>query len=133
MEGSEGDPRSSQEQDEKRIFESMGRIYRAFLESNVAELDQLLSDDFTFSDPSGPVASKERWLADIASGELVFNSIEVDRATFQHLGDRVIVEGHATLDARYSRCDYRGKFRYLGVYAKDGDEWILRLTSAERV
>ena len=119
--------------DEVEIRENLRELYRAFSEHDVVTLDRVLADDFTFSDPSGPVASKLQWLADIASGNLVFDSVDAGDITFQHLGDRAIVEGDATLKVRYIESDYTGVFRYLGVFKKYGDVWRLSLTSAQRV
>jgi hypothetical protein len=78
------------------------------------------------------VVSKEQWLEDIAAGNLIFDAIEVTEPEFQHLGDRVLVQGRATLRVRYSKSDYNGTFRYMGVYTKLGDDWKLTLTSAQR-
>ena len=123
----------SESADEAAIREHMRDLYRAFREGDVATLDRVLADDFTFSDPNGPVMSKQRWLVDIAAGNLVFESVETGPTTFQHLGDRALVEGEARLRVRYTESDYTGVFRYLGVYAREGDEWRLVLTSAIRV
>ena len=120
--------------DEAAIREHMRELYRAFREHDVATLDRVLADDFTFSDPNGPVVSKQRWLADIAAGNLVFDEVETGPITFQHLGDRALVEGDATLTVRYTESDYTGVFHYVGVYARDGEQqWRLVLTSARRV
>ena len=123
----------SETADEAAIREQMGALYRAFREHDIATLDRVLADDFTFSDPNGPVVSKQRWLADIAAGNLVFEEVETGPVTFQHLGDRALVEGEARLKVRYTESDYTGAFRYVGVYTRDGDVWRLTLTSARRV
>ena len=44
--------------DEAAIRELMRELYRAFREHDVATLERVLADDFTFSDPAGPVVSK---------------------------------------------------------------------------
>ena len=119
--------------DEAAIREHMRELYRAFREHDVATLDRVLADDFAFSDPNGPVVSKQRWLADITAGNLVFDEVETGPVTFQHLGDRALVEGEAKLTVRYTESDYTGVFRYVGVYARDGEQWRLVLTSARRV
>jgi ketosteroid isomerase-like protein len=123
----------SESADEAAIREHMRDLYRAFREHDVATLDRVLADDFTFSDPNGPVMSKQRWLADIAAGNLVFEEVETGPVVFKHLGDRALVEGEATLRVRYTESDYTGTFRYLGVYAREGEGWRLVLTSANRV
>ena len=123
----------SESADEAAIREHMRDLYCAFREHDIATLDRVLADDFTFSDPNGPVVSKQRWLADIAAGNLVFEEVEAGPTTFRHLGDRALVEGEARLKVRYTESDYTGVFRYLGVYTREGDEWRLVLTSAIRV
>ena len=107
-------------------------LFQAFLDQDVEALDRVLGDDFTFSDPSGPVFSKGQWLKDVAAGDLAFESIEPGAMELRDLGDTVLVLGQATLRARYSKSDYNGDFRYIDVYTKRGGEWKLVLISAER-
>jgi ketosteroid isomerase-like protein len=120
------------EADETTIRENMREIYRAFLERDVEALGRAFADDFTFSDPAGPVVSKEEWLEDIASGDLAFECIEAGEPELRLAGDSVVVLGRATLRGRYSKSNYNGTFTYMGVYAKQGDDWKLMLTSADR-
>ena len=108
-------------------------LYRAFREHDIETLDRVLADEFTFSDPSGPVVSKQQWLAEIKMGNLVFEEVEAGDIVFKHLGDRAVVDGEAKLKVRYTESDYTGVFRYLGVYQRDGEKWRLVLTSAQRV
>ena len=123
----------AEQDDETHIRALMREILRAFREHDTAALARVLADEFTFSDPRGRVKSKQQWLEDIASGKLVFDSIEAGDVEFQHLGDRALVKGSAQVKARYTEADYNGTFRYLGVYTKHGADWKLILTSAERV
>jgi hypothetical protein len=43
-----------------------------------------------------------------------------------------VVLGEATLRGLYTKGDYNGAFRYMGVYTKQDGDWKLVLTSAER-
>jgi ketosteroid isomerase-like protein len=122
----------AEQDDEIQVRALMREILRAFREHDVAALDRVFADEFTFSDPSGPVISKQQWLADIASGNLVFDSIEAGDVEFRHLGDRAIVLGQALIKARYTKGDYNGTFRYIGVYTRQDGGWKLELTSADR-
>lgn len=61
----------TEQDDEINIRALMREILRAFREHDIATLDRVLAEEFTFSDPSGRVWSKQQWLADIASGEMV--------------------------------------------------------------
>ena len=118
---------------ELAIRVAMQELARAFLERDVKALDDLLDDDFTGSDPGGVVVSKSQWIADVVSGDLVFESIKSDEIEFVHSDDSVRVRGQLTFRARYSKSSYNGSFRYLGVYAQRGDRWKLALSTARRV
>jgi len=123
----------AEQEKEREIRAAMQELARGFLERDVDALDALLDDDFTGSDPGGVVVSKAQWLADVASGELVFESIRSDEIEFVHAPDSVHVRGQLTFRARYSKSSYNGSFRYLGVYAKRGDRWKLLISTARRV
>ena len=123
----------SESEMEMKVRGAMRELARAFLEGDVEALAETLDDDFSGYDPAGIVVSKARWLEDLASGDLVFTSIEADEPEFRHGGDFVRVSGQLTFRARYSRSNYNGSFRYLGVYAKRGDQWRLLLSTARPV
>jgi len=118
--------------DREQIGFMMREFLRAFRERDTETLNQMMADDFTFSDPGGPVISKQQWLSDIENGELIFDSIEASQPEFKYLGDQVLVLGQATLQARYTKGDYTGTFRYMGVYTRQNGKWKLELTSATR-
>ena len=121
----------TEQDDELRIRALMGEIARACFERDVETLDRVFADDFTFTDPGGPVVSKEQWIADIASGALTFESIESNAFELrQSAGGIARVHGELTIRARYSKSNYNGTFRYMGVYTKQGDDWKLLVTSA---
>lgn len=123
----------SEEDDNKRIRALMGDISRAFIERDVATLDGIFDADFTLSDPYGAIVGKEQWLADVASGALAIESVQSDAFELRRAGDEVHVRGQLTLKARYSKSDYNGSFKYIGVYRKHGDAWKLLLSSARRL
>lgn len=119
--------------DESRIRALMGEISRACFERDVKTLDRVFAEDFTFTDPGGTVVSKEQWIADIASGELTFQSIESNAFELRQTAGIARVHGELTIRARYSKSNYNGTFRYMGVYMKQGDDWKLLVTSARPV
>ena len=123
----------TEQDDNQRIRTLMGNISRAFIERDVATLDSIFDADYTLSDPYGAIVGKEQWLADVASGALAIQSVQSDAFEVRRVGDEMRVRGQLTLQARYSKSDYNGSFKYIGVYKKHGDEWKLLLSSARRV
>lgn len=120
----------SQQDDEIRIRALMNEIARACFARDLVTLDRVFADEFTFIDPGGPIVSKEQWLEDIGSGALTFESIESNSFELRHHGDTARVHGELTVRARYSKSNYNGTFRYMGVYTRQGDDWRLLVTSA---
>lgn len=117
---------------EGEIRALMANIARAFIERDVATLDRVFAEDFTFSDPEGGVISKKEWLADVARGDLVVEAVESNQMELREAADMVRVRGRLRLRARYTKGNYNGTFRYMGVYTREGEEWKLVLTSARR-
>jgi ketosteroid isomerase-like protein len=119
--------------DDASVRLQMGALHSAFRHADLATLERILADDFTFSDPNGPTVGKQRWLDDIASGNLVFDSVETGPVQVRRVGDRAVVDGEARLIVRYTESDYTGRFRFLGVFRYEDGQWRLELTSAERL
>ena len=120
------------ETDAKRIRAIMGEIAQAFVAGDAATLDRIFADDFTFTDPWNRVLSKEQWLRDVASGELRIESVDSEDFQLRQSGDTVRVSGQLNLKAHYSKANYNGSFRYLGIYERVNGEWRLRVTMAKR-
>ena len=122
------------QQREDEIRAAMAKLATALIARDVPRVAEALAEDFTGFDPAGVVVSRERWLEDVASGELQFTSIRSDEIEFTHADDDTVhVRGQLTFEARYTRSNYNGSFRYLGVYAKRGGAWRLLLSTARRV
>jgi ketosteroid isomerase-like protein len=119
-------------EDEIRV--AMAELATAFLTRDVERIADGLDDEFTGFDPAGIVVSKERWVNDVASGDLQFTSITSDEIEFHHVDDDTVrVSGQLTFQAHYTKSNYNGSFRYLGVYARRDGVWKLRLSTARRV
>jgi ketosteroid isomerase-like protein len=120
-------------QDEMRVRALMGTISTAFINRDVATLREVFDDDFTLVEPTGDVVSKEQWIGDVERGDLVIESVESESFEIHPAGDTLSVRGKLKIRAKYSRNNYNGTFRYLGVYAQRDGAWKLTLSSARRV
>ena len=121
------------ETDELNARFLMQEIARAAIERDMAALDRIFDDDFTLTDPTGAVISKDEWLGDIASGALIIEGVESESFDIRPVGDTFRVKGRLRVASKSTKRSYAGTFDYLGVYTKHGDEWRLTLTSARRV
>jgi ketosteroid isomerase-like protein len=119
---------------EDEIRAAMRDLATAMIARDVPRVAAALDDEFTGSDPAGIVVSRERWLEDLASGDLQFTSIASDEMELQGVDDDTVhVRGQLTFAAHYTRSNYNGSFRYLDVYARRNGAWKLMLSTARRV
>lgn len=119
--------------DEVRVRALMSEISRAFIERDVNTLDQIFDESFTLTEPSGDVISKEKWLADVKSGDLRIESVESDAFDIRRVDESSYrVRGQLRIRAQYSKANYNGTFAYMGVYRRAHDGWKLVLSSARR-
>jgi ketosteroid isomerase-like protein len=121
------------EQDELHVRALMGAISTAFIKGDVATLRKILDDDFTVAEPGGDVRGKEEWLADVARGDLRIESVESESFDIRPVGDDYRVAGQLRLRGNYSKSNYNGTFKYMGIYRKHADGWKLTLSSARRL
>jgi ketosteroid isomerase-like protein len=118
---------------ELEVRQAMRELSRALTHRDAATVARLLDDDFTGFDASGVLVSKAQWLADLASGDLVFHAIDAGDVDFQVLDDAVRVHADLTFRARYSRSSYNGSFHCLGMFVKRDDAWKLLISKARVV
>lgn len=119
--------------DEEHVRALMTDISRAFMEGDVKTLDAIFDESFTLTEPSGDVITKEKWLADVAAGDLRIESVESDSFDIRRIDESSFrVRGQLRLRARYSKANYNGTFAYMGVYRKHPEGWKLLLSSARR-
>jgi len=98
------------------IEELEERLRQAMLQSDVAELDQLLAPELVFSTFLGEVISKEEDLAAHQSGFLHFHSIELSDTRITRVGASAVVTCEAEIDASFDEDRTIKRFRFLRVW-----------------
>jgi|SRR5215208_425586 uncharacterized protein (TIGR02246 family) len=99
--------------------------YRAaLLDSDVAKLAKIWTDDYTFTNGRGMSLSKDDRLKNIKTGATELKSIKETGREVQFYGDdTAIVTGQVTLEAKYSGQGGSGDYRYINVWVKRGGRW----------
>ncbi|MBA3321381.1 MAG: nuclear transport factor 2 family protein [Pyrinomonadaceae bacterium] len=117
--------------------EQVRRLEEDFIEAlrtqDVQSLDNILADDFVFTDPRGTSFSKAQWLASLAAGTLSFDSINIENLNVRVSGDTAIVTGRVTLKARSEEGGYNGQFSVIDIYMKRQERWWAVLSAGEYV
>jgi ketosteroid isomerase-like protein len=103
------------------------KSYReALVKKDIAALDQIWSDDYSFINAHGELHTKADRLADLKSGHTSVESIKhEDEATVRIHGTTAIVRSLVTITGKYSGREVSGLFRSTHIWVKDGDRWHL--------
>lgn len=91
----------------------------AVLKGNITAMDALLADDYIAISPTGVLQSKEQSLANIRSGSVHFNSIELTDRKIRMYGTTALVTSRAEVNAKGPEGEIKGSYRYTHVYVRD--------------
>ena len=105
---------------------------RVVKEKDVAAVGRVEADDAIFVYADGSVGNKQRDLADISSGAMTADDIEMSDLTVKILdNDAAIVTGQTEIkNGRYKMpdgktADISGKYRFIDTFARQGGDWKL--------
>ena len=105
------------------------QLSQALLLRDSTTLDDLIADDYTFTNPLGEVTNKSLTMAGIDSG-LLLHSLDIKNVTVQIYGDTASVSGVATIEGWFKTRDINGLYRYSDVYMKRQGRWQVVATQA---
>jgi ketosteroid isomerase-like protein len=96
---------------------------QATVKEGAAAVDQYEADDIMDTDPSGRVTDKTQDKADLSSGDLKFQSIELSELKVHVYGDTAVAAGTSTVKGTYKGQDISGKYRFTDVWVKRNGKW----------
>jgi ketosteroid isomerase-like protein len=91
---------------------AIARWAKAERESDVADLDDLLTDDFVGIGPRGLRLDKRSWLQRYESGDLLNDRFELSDLEMRHYGSTAVVNGLVAQETRYRGNANPGMFRF---------------------
>ena len=97
----------------------------AELRADTAFLEQTLADDFIGIGPLGFMLNKQEWLARHQSGDLKYDSLELDEVTVRVYGEAAVVTGRQVQSAAYRGNSIPGQFRITLVFVHQQGQWRL--------
>jgi hypothetical protein len=102
----------------------------AMVAGDVAELDGILTDDFTLTHMTGYVQSKSEWLDDVETGQMQYHRMETVEATAGTEGAVPELTARTRTDATIwgSRATWRLTLR--SWFEPRGDDWVIGRTVA---
>ncbi len=105
----------------------------AYIGRDVAALERMLSEYFTFSSPLGRVLTKPQLLEAIARSELIFESIERHYDTVSVHRNTASATGRDTVRGSYQGQDFSGHYHFRTTYVQRGRGWEVAATQTNRL
>jgi hypothetical protein len=110
---------------EQEILQLEHGIAEAVVKKDTAFVDRVWGDDFFYTGIRGELKGKADILAELKTGDLVFDVMEFDDIKVRVYGETVVVTGRATTKGRSPQGEITGVFRYTRVYVNRQGQWRL--------
>ena len=125
---------SEAEQAEREVKQMIKEYRQALLKRDVAALERIWADDYTFINASGELLSKADRLANLRSGATALGAIKSeDEPVVRVYGDAAVAISRVTIAGRYSGRETSGVFRSMHVWAKRQGRWQLVANQQTRI
>jgi ketosteroid isomerase-like protein len=109
------------ERDIKSLEEARNQ---AVLHGDVATLDRMTSDDYTFITLRGELRTKSDILKGFASGSFHYDSRQISDLKVRVYSGTAIVTGRSVQKGMENGKDYSGDYRFTRVYVKENGHWL---------
>src|SRR6266513_450364 len=112
---------------EKEVKQMMDQYIAALTKRDIAALERIWADDYTFINASGAVLTKAERLANAKSGATKLGSIETDPDMKIRVygGDVAVAISRVTIKGQYSGKATSGQFQSSIVFARTPTGWQL--------
>ena len=129
-----GMPRAERHESKHEIDQLEQNWRDAMLQRNVQAMDALLSDDYIAITANGMLQSKEQTLANLKSGMLHFDTLELSDRKVRFYGQTALVTSKAEVKGNRADGEIAGSYRYTRVYVRDASgAWKIVSFEASRI
>jgi len=106
---------------------------KALLAKDVATLERIWTDDFTFINYRGQLLTRAQRLENVRSGATAFKSIQFTDLVVRPDGESAVLTGVVTLEGQYSGEEGGGTFRFSSYCSRRGGQWKIAALQMTRV
>lgn len=96
---------------------------QAILHGDVAALNRMTSDDYTFITLRGELRTKPQILKDFGSGAIKYQSRKISDLNIRVYGNSAVVTGRAIQQGMENGKDYSGDYWFTRVYVNQHGRW----------
>lgn len=100
-------------------------LSQALIRGDWKAAETIMADDLVFTDAEATVSGKSDQIAEIKSGDLRLESIEMSEVKVQDLGNVGVVTGKLVEKGRDKNVDVSGVYRFTDVWARRNGRWVL--------
>lgn len=105
----------------------------AVVKRDVAILERLYADEYTFTDHDGRVLNRAQDIAEIKSGDVKLESIVPDEMKVHVYGDAAVVTGRSTIKGQLKAKDISGQYRWTDTFVRRNGRWQCVATQSTRI
>lgn len=120
-------------QAEQEVRELELRRFKALTDQDTAALDQILSDDLTYTHSSAHVDTKATYIASIRSGELKYVSIVPDELKVRVYGSAAVITGRAEFKSKSHGQAATMQLRFTDTYVRQNGRWQMVAWESTRI
>jgi ketosteroid isomerase-like protein len=125
---------SSNRTQTQEITDLEQRRAAAVVHRDIGLLDTMTAPDSVRILPTGTLETKSQLLSELKSGELTYDSINVDELSVKLYGNTAVVTGRSEFRGQMKGKPFRGHCRFSRVWVKSGSGWqeiLFQLTALQ--
>jgi ketosteroid isomerase-like protein len=115
----------NRENTEQEVLRLADAWATAELRGDTTFLESTLADDFIGIGPLGFMLTRQEWLARHQSGDLKYESFNLDEVKVRMYNDAAILTGRQVQNAAYRGNSIQGQFRTTLVFVQQQGQWRL--------
>jgi len=98
---------------------------QACVQADIAKLEQILSDDLTYTHSSGQTQTKAEFIATVREGKTRYRSIDFQESSVRIYGDSAVSNSEVRVNLTIDGKDVSVHPRFLHVWVKHNGRWQL--------
>jgi ketosteroid isomerase-like protein len=107
----------------QQITDLEQRRAAAVVHRDLAVLDKITAPDSVRILPTGALETKSQLLSELKSGELTYDSINVDEISVRLYGNTAVVTGRSEFNGHRNGKPFTGRCRFSRVWVKESGGW----------